>query len=44
MVEFMDKLKKKVTVGLVGGSDLPKILEQLDGETGNTFLYNYHNK
>jgi hypothetical protein len=37
MVEFMDKLKKKVTVGLVGGSDLPKILEQLDGETGKTF-------
>jgi phosphomannomutase len=34
MEEFMEKLKQKVTVGLVGGSDLPKILEQLGGETG----------
>lgn len=33
MEEFMEKLKQKVTVGLVGGSDLPKILEQLGGET-----------
>ncbi len=28
----MEKLKKKVTVGLVGGSDLVKILEQVGGE------------
>lgn len=28
----MAKLKQKVTVGLVGGSDLVKILEQLGGE------------
>ena len=34
MEEFMEKLKKKVTVGLVGGSDLPKILEQLGGDNG----------
>ena len=32
MEEFMAKLKQKVTVGLVGGSDLVKILEQLGGE------------
>lgn len=32
MEEFMEKLKKKVTVGLVGGSDLVKILEQLGGD------------
>ncbi|CAF0928471.1 unnamed protein product [Brachionus calyciflorus] len=32
MEEFMERLKKKVTVGLVGGSDLAKILEQLGGE------------
>jgi len=34
----MEKLKKKVTVGLVGGSDLPKILEQLGGDNA---LSNY---
>ena len=38
MEEFMEKLKQKVTVGLVGGSDLAKILEQLGGETGS-FIY-----
>ncbi len=32
MEEFLEKLKKKVTVGLVGGSDLVKILEQVGGE------------
>jgi phosphomannomutase len=32
MEEFIAKLKQKVTVGLVGGSDLVKILEQLGGE------------
>lgn len=34
MEEFMDRLKQKVTVGLVGGSDLAKILEQLGGQNG----------
>jgi hypothetical protein len=34
MEEFLEKLKSKVTVGLVGGSDLPKILEQLGGDNG----------
>ncbi|XP_030855583.1 phosphomannomutase [Strongylocentrotus purpuratus] len=31
MVEFLEKLKQRYTVGLVGGSDLPKITEQMDG-------------
>ncbi|CAM9844656.1 unnamed protein product, partial [Hapterophycus canaliculatus] len=29
MVEFMAKLRKEITVGVVGGSDLPKQKEQL---------------
>ncbi|GFP88535.1 phosphomannomutase [Phtheirospermum japonicum] len=37
MLEFMQKLKKVVTVGVVGGSDLVKISEQL----GNTVI-NYY--
>ncbi|XP_078611691.1 phosphomannomutase 2-like isoform X1 [Branchiostoma floridae x Branchiostoma japonicum] len=32
MEEFMMKLKEKVVVGLVGGSDLVKIAEQMKGE------------
>ncbi|RNA34088.1 phosphomannomutase 2-like [Brachionus plicatilis] len=32
MEEFMERLKQTVTVGLVGGSDLGKILEQLGGQ------------
>lgn len=32
----MEKLKKKVSVGLVGGSDLTKILEQIGGTTGKS--------
>lgn len=40
MQEFLDRLKKKVTVGLVGGSDLAKILEQLGGDHAiNKFDY-----
>jgi hypothetical protein len=35
MEQFLERLKTKVTVGLVGGSDLPKILEQLGGDEGN---------
>lgn len=34
MEEFMERLRQKVTVGLVGGSDLVKILEQLGGNEG----------
>ncbi len=34
MQEFMDRLRQKVTVGLVGGSDLVKIVEQLGGDHG----------
>jgi phosphomannomutase len=33
--EWLQKLRKKVTVGIVGGSDLVKILEQLGGDDGN---------
>ena len=33
MVEFMAKLRKEITIGVVGGSDLPKQKEQL-GESG----------
>lgn len=33
MVEFMKELRKRITVGVVGGSDLPKQKEQL-GDSG----------
>lgn len=42
MEEFMERLKKKVTVGLVGGSDLAKILEQLGNQNG-LYFSNYVN-
>lgn len=32
MKEFMDKLREKVVVGVVGGSDLSKIKEQMGGD------------
>lgn len=32
MEDFIERLKMKTTVGLVGGSDLAKILEQLGGD------------
>jgi hypothetical protein len=32
MVEYVQELKKKVLVGIVGGSDLKKIQEQLGGD------------
>lgn len=32
MRDFMDELRKKVTVGVVGGSDLVKIKEQMGGD------------
>jgi hypothetical protein len=39
---LLQKLKEKVTVGIVGGSDLCKILEQLGGDDGFYFyLYAY---
>lgn len=34
MEDFMARLKDKITVGLVGGSDLAKILEQLGSPEG----------
>lgn len=40
MHDFLKDLRKKVTVGLVGGSDLAKIKEQMNGEeTFNNFDY-----
>lgn len=33
MVQFMEELRKRITVGVVGGSDLPKQKEQL-GDSG----------
>lgn len=38
MEEFMEKLKQKVVVGIVGGSDLNKIKEQMNGEKCEIFL------
>ena len=35
MEAFMARLREKVTVGLVGGSDIAKIIEQLKGQDGN---------
>ena len=34
MKEFMKKLRKKVVVALVGGSDFPKLEEQMGGDNG----------
>jgi len=34
MAEFLQQLKTKVKVGLVGGSDLVKIAEQMGGDDG----------
>ena len=31
MADFLNELKKKVVVGLVGGSDITKIAEQMAG-------------
>jgi len=38
MKEFMKELRKKVAVGLVGGSDFPKLQEQMGGEDGEVML------
>ena len=32
MRDFLEELRKKVIVGVVGGSDLPKIKEQMGGD------------
>lgn len=40
MKEFMKKLREKVVVALVGGSDFPKLEEQMGGDNVTT-LYDY---
>ena len=41
MLDFMMALSKKITVGIVGGSDLPKQEEQLGENIVNRFPYNF---
>lgn len=41
MMDFMLALSKKITVGIVGGSDLPKQEEQLGKGIANVFPYNF---
>ncbi len=41
MRKFMEDLSKKITVGIVGGSDLPKQEEQLGEGIVNMFPYNF---
>ena len=41
MLEFMKNLSKKITVGIVGGSDLPKQEEQLGEGIVNVFPLNF---
>ena len=41
MMEFMLALSKKIMVGIVGGSDLPKQEEQLGVGIANVFPYNF---
>jgi len=41
MMDFMTNLSKKITVGIVGGSDLPKQKEQLSNDIVNIFPYNF---
>ena len=41
MMDFMMALSKKITVGIVGGSDLPKQEEQLGENIVNRFPYNF---
>uniref|UniRef100_A0A7S2XTA7 Phosphomannomutase n=1 Tax=Attheya septentrionalis TaxID=420275 RepID=A0A7S2XTA7_9STRA len=41
MMAFMKDLATKVTVGIVGGSDLPKQEEQLGDGIANVFPYNF---
>ncbi|MCY3410639.1 MAG: HAD-IIB family hydrolase [Candidatus Heimdallarchaeota archaeon] len=39
MLEFLEKLREKVTIGIVGGSDLVKIKEQMGEDVLNRFTY-----
>jgi phosphomannomutase len=41
MMDFMVKLKQQITVGIVGGSDLPKQEEQLGEGVIHMFPYNF---
>jgi len=41
MMEFMQSLSSKITVGIVGGSDLPKQEEQLGSGVVDKFPYNF---
>jgi hypothetical protein len=41
MMKFMTELSKKITVGIVGGSDLPKQQEQLGNDIVKLFPYNF---
>ena len=41
MMTFMKDLSKKITVGIVGGSDLPKQEEQLGEGIAKVFPYNF---
>ena len=41
MLDFMKTLSTKITVGIVGGSDLPKQEEQLGANIVNLFPYNF---
>jgi phosphomannomutase len=41
MMDFMKSLSKKITVGIVGGSDLPKQEEQLGEGIAKVFPYNF---
>ena len=41
MMDFMTSLSKKITVGIVGGSDLPKQEEQLGVGIAKVFPYNF---
>jgi phosphomannomutase len=41
MMKFMHDLSKKITVGIVGGSDLPKQEEQLGDGIAKVFPYNF---
>ena len=41
MMSFMKDLSEKITVGIVGGSDLPKQEEQLGAGIASLFPYNF---
>ena len=41
MMTFMKDLSKKITIGIVGGSDLPKQEEQLGEGIAKVFPYNF---